>query len=153
MELASVRILEDRNIPFRLIELKDTAVSVQDVVKFSKGDIKTDEICKTMILKDKQGEKYAIFLLGSKKVDLSKAKEAIGEKVSIASIDEVNEVAGVQPGAVCPLLLDITIFVDEQVFEKEKINFGSGNHLFGIEISPKYLSKIIQFKTGDFSQL
>ncbi len=46
--------LKAKGIAFRLIELKDRAVSVDDVVRFSNGDIKKDEICKTMIIKTAQ---------------------------------------------------------------------------------------------------
>ena len=43
-------------------------------------------------------------------------------------------------------------FVDKKVFDSEKINFGSGDHLFGLEINSKDLKKIVDFKEVDVAQ-
>ncbi len=146
MNLLSSAILEKKGIRYRLIELEDRAITVADVVKHSSGNVNSDEICKTIIVKDEKGNKYAIFLLGGSRIDFSKAKKEIGAKVSIATADEVKETAGVEPGAVCPLLLKIPLFVDKHVLEEEKINFGSGDHLFGIEIEARDLEKAVEFR-------
>jgi prolyl-tRNA editing enzyme YbaK/EbsC (Cys-tRNA(Pro) deacylase) len=50
-------------------------------------------------------------------------------------------------------LLDVPLYVDERVFMKERINFGSGNHLYGIEMSPKDLAKVIDFKVVDAAKV
>ena len=100
MRLKSAEILGDKGIEYRLIELKERALSIEDVIRFSKAAINIDEICKTMILKDREGGRYAVLLLGSDRVDYGKANEAIGEKVSIASFAEVKEAVGVDPHGV-----------------------------------------------------
>jgi prolyl-tRNA editing enzyme YbaK/EbsC (Cys-tRNA(Pro) deacylase) len=65
----------------------------------------------------------------------------------------LKRATGKEPGAICLLLLDIPIFVDKRVFETEKINFGSGDHLYGLEISSNDLEKIIDFETIDVVQV
>jgi len=150
--MKAIAKLKEKGVKYRLIELSDRAVSVDDVVKFSKGELKRDEICKTLIVKDSEGKRYAIFLLGDAKIDFSKVKDLVGKKVSLASFDEVKEETGVEPGAVCPLVLNIPIFADKRVFEKKNINFGSGDQLFGIEVASKDLDKVIEFKVVDVAQ-
>jgi len=152
VKLRSAEILESLGIEYRLIELEERALSIEDVIRYSKEPINVDEICKTMILKDREGGRYAVFLLGGDRVDYRKAGEAIGKKVSIASFQEVKEAVGVDPGAVCPLLLELDLFVDSKVMALERINFGSGNHLYGLEIRPRDLEKIVDFRVADVAR-
>ncbi|GBE19707.1 prolyl-tRNA synthetase [archaeon BMS3Abin17] len=151
MKLKSIKILENQNIPYRLIKLSEKGVSFNDVIKYAENDINPDEICKTIVVKDKKGNKYAFFLKGSDKVDFFKAKEIIGQKISIVSYDGLVRATGTEPGAICPLLLDMPIYVDKRIFETEKINFGSGDHIYGLEINSKDLDKLIKFQICDIS--
>jgi len=148
-ELESVKILKQRGLEYRLIELEEKAISVGDVIRYSKTEIEPEEICKTIILKDRTGRKYAIFLLGNMRIDFNKAKRIIGSKVSVASFDEVVDATGVEPGAVCPLTLKIPLLIDRGVMSRERINFGSGNHLYGLEIQTQDLAKIIDYQLVD----
>lgn len=149
MKLKSARFLDNRRINYRIIELKEKAISVEDVIKYSKEKIDSNEICKTILLKDKDGLNYAMFLIGNHRIDFSKVKRIIGKKVDIMSYEEVKKVTGIELGAICPILLEMPIFIDKRVFERTKINFGSGDHLYGLEMSPRDLSKIIDFKIVD----
>lgn len=151
MELESVRRLVEKGVSYRLLELTEKAFTVEDVVKFAKDEINRDEICKTIILKDEDGNKYAVLLLGNHRIDFSKMKDAVGRKLRIASYKEVTKETGVEPGAVCPLVLDIPIFIDRRVLDLERVNFGSGDHLYGLEISPRELDIVIDFNVIDFA--
>lgn len=73
-------------------------------------------------------------------------------KVSIASFAEVKEAVGVDPWAVCPITLDIGLFVDRKVMELERINFGSGDHMYGLEIRTRDLEKVVGFRVVDISK-
>ena len=150
--LKSAGILDSHNIEYRLIELEKRALSIEDVIKYSKKEITAAEICKTMILKDREGGRYAVLLRGGDRVDYGKAREALGLKVSIASFVEVKEAVGVEPGDVCPIMLDIGLFVDRKVMELERINFGSGNHKYGLEIRTGDLEKIVGFRVVDVAK-
>ncbi len=152
MELESTRLLEEKGVDYRLIELTDRAVTVEDVVRYAKDAIDPDEICKTIVLKGRDGRMHAVFLRGRDRVDFGKLRGLVG-KASVAAPDEVEEATGVKPGAVCPLTLDIPIYVDERVFGMERINFGSGNHLYGIELSPRDLAKVMEFKVVDAAKV
>jgi len=149
---ASARLLKEKGIEYRLIELTGRAVTVEDVVRHAKDGVDPDEICKTIILKDRKGRMHAVFLRGRDRIDFRKLRGVIG-KVSVAAPDEVKEVTGLKPGAVCPLTLDIPLYVDERVFDIEKVNFGSGDHLYGLELASSDLTKVMDFRVVDAAEV
>lgn len=148
-ELESAKILEEKSIKFRIIKLSDKGVSVHDVIKFAEDDINPEEICKTIIVKDKKGNNYAFFLKGDQRIDFKKAKEVIGKKISIVSFEDLKKATGKEPGAICPILVDMSVYVDKKVLELDKIHFGSGDHHFGLEINAKDLEKAFEFEIVD----
>jgi len=152
-KLDSVKILEEKGVEYRLIELEDRAISVEDVVRFSRSEIRPEEICKTIIVKDGRGEMYAVLLAGDQRIDPDKAKGVIGGKVRIARFGEVKRATGVEPGAICPLLLEFPLLVDRGVLERERINFGSGDHLFGLEIRSEDLARVVDYTLVDVAEL
>ena len=145
-------ILQNMEIPYRLIELTDRAMTVQDVARFSQGDFKLEEICKTVIMKDDRGGRFAFFLIGTDRVDFLKAKRHAGRKLTVASPIDVREVTGVDPGAVCPLLLRIPLTVDRNVLRLERVNFGSGHHLYGIEMKTEDFLRAAEPTVDDIAE-
>jgi prolyl-tRNA editing enzyme YbaK/EbsC (Cys-tRNA(Pro) deacylase) len=150
--LDSVRALRDKGVAFRLIELSQRAVSVEDVVRYSVSEIAVDEICKTILLKDPDGEMHAALLPGSRRVDLKKVRGVVGVSVRIATFEEVKAATGVEPGAVCPILLKAPLLVDRRVLAKDRINFGSGHHLYGLEIDPRDLERVVEYRLADIAE-
>ena len=149
MKLRVEERLQEAGVEYRLIELDDRAISVEDVVAYSKNEINPNEICKTILVKSKQLF-YALFLRGADKIDFKKLKKTIG-KTRIASLEEVKEITGVDPGAVCPVMVPVPVIVDMKVLELENVNFGSGNHMFGIEIKRRDLDKALEYELADIS--
>ncbi len=150
--LLAVKILELNCVSYRLIELSDRALSVQDVIRFSRGDFNIREICKTIILKDDNEGKYAFFLVGSDRIDFSKAEKNIGKRLKMVNSNEVRVFTGVDPGAVCPLLLPVPIAVDKRVLKLEKVNFGSGDHRYGLEIATTDFLRIVPHSVIDITK-
>jgi prolyl-tRNA editing enzyme YbaK/EbsC (Cys-tRNA(Pro) deacylase) len=72
--------------------------------------------------------------------------------VKIAAFEEVKATTGVEPGAVCPILLRVQLLVDRRVLAKERINFGSGHHSYGLEIDPRDLDKIVEYREVDIAE-
>ena len=151
-KLRSEEVLESKCVKYRLMELEERALSIEDVIRHSKDEINVDEICKTMILKDREGGRYVVLLLGRDRVDYGKASRAIGRKVSLASFKEVKEAVGVEPGAVCPLTQEINLLVDRKVMWRKRINFGSGHHMYGLEIRTRDLEKVVGFRVVEIAK-
>jgi prolyl-tRNA editing enzyme YbaK/EbsC (Cys-tRNA(Pro) deacylase) len=143
-------ILDGAGVEYRVMKLTDRAVSVDDVIQFSKGEINPSEICKTIIVKAKTGF-TALFLRGSDRVNFKKLKGVTG-KARIASHEDVMEVAGVMPGAVCPLLVPVPVIVDWKLFALDMVNFGSGDHLYGVEMRSADLYRVLDFTVADFTE-
>ena len=61
MKLKAAEILENKGINHRLIKLSEKGISFEDVIKYSLENINPDEICKTIIVKDKRNNRYALF--------------------------------------------------------------------------------------------
>jgi len=145
VSLESTQKLDEAGVEYSLFKLDKQAFTVEDVVKYSKGRVNVDEICKTMILTDDEGYGCGLLLLGISRVDFKRLKTITGKILRLASRKQVVDLTGIEPGAICPIILDIPLFVDGQVFTKNRINFGSGNHLFGIEMNPIDLIKIVDY--------
>ena len=143
-------ILEGAGVEYRVIELTDRAVSVEDVVRFSKEDINPGEICKTIIVKSKAGF-TALFLRGSDRVSFKKLRGVTGN-ARIASSEDVMEITGVMPGAVCPLLVPVPVIVDWKLLALDRVNFGSGDHLYGVEMKSADLYMVMDFMVADISE-
>ncbi|OGD61474.1 hypothetical protein A3K78_03055 [Candidatus Bathyarchaeota archaeon RBG_13_52_12] len=146
------RLLTEKGIKYRLIELTGRAMTVADVARYSKGDINVREICKTVIMKDGEGGYYAFFLVGTDHVDLIKARRLTGKNLRIANPAEVRDSANVDPGAVCPLTLRIPLIVDSRITALKHVNFGSGHHLYGIEMKTRDLLRIFPYTVADIAE-
>jgi prolyl-tRNA synthetase len=150
--LEAERILREKGIPYRLIDLTDRAMTVADVIRFSKGDFPAEEVCKTVIMRDDSGGLYAFMLVGTDRVDFLKAKRLTGKKLGVASPEEVRASAGVDPGAVCPLTLRIPLTIDTRVTKLPRVNFGSGHHLHGIEMCTTDFFRVCFHIVADIAQ-
>lgn len=145
VSLRSTQKLDEAGVEYSLFRLDKQAFTVDDVVKYSKGRVKIDEICKTMILTDDRRYSCGLLLLGASQIDFEKLKEVTGRNLHLASRKKVIELTGIEPGAICPIILEIPLLADGQVFDKNRINFGSGNHLYGIELDPVDLIKVVNY--------
>ena len=146
VSLKATQKLDEACVEYSQFRLDKQAFTVDDVVKYSKGRVKIDEICKTMILTDDRGYGCGLLLLGVSRIDFGKLEQGTGRILHLVGRKKVVELTGIEPGAICPIILDIPLLVDEQVFMKNRINFGSGDHLYGIELDPKDLIKVVDYK-------
>ena len=150
--LEAERFLAERGIPYRLIELTDRAMTAADVALYTKGDIHTEEICKTVIMRDDSWNRYAFLLVGTDRVDPLKVEKLTGRKLAVTSPAEVRDTTGVEPGAVCSITLRIPLIIDQRVAKLQHANFGSGRHLFGIEMRTVDLQRAVPHTVADIAQ-
>jgi len=139
--------LRKLGLHFKILELCEPAVSVRDVVNKSQGDVKVDEICKTLLMKGK--DPFAVLIKGLDKVDLKKVENLIKHKVRFLSREEIKMQFEFELGEVCPLFLEIPVIVDKKVLELETANMGSGDLFCGIEMNPRDILKCINHKIED----
>ncbi|MFP3950922.1 MAG: aminoacyl-tRNA deacylase [Candidatus Bathyarchaeia archaeon] len=149
MRLRVSEELDSIGVYHRLIKLTGRAKSTEDVIRYSVDALDPEEVCKTIILKTIEGGHYAALLQGRDSIDLEKAEEYLGVEVKLASIEDVRNVTGMAVGAICPVLLKMPIMVDKRILRHEKINFGSGHHLYGIEVCTRDLGKALDYTLVD----
>ena len=125
------KYLKDRKINHRISDLGGEIFKVEDVIK---AGINPDQILKTLIIRStvKKGlelkDKYfALVLRGKDRVEFKKVRRLFGGKSDLARPEEVKKVAGVPVGAVCPILLDIPIYIDRGAMSLKHVNMGSGD--------------------------
>lgn len=154
MELPVEKLLKEKGIEYRLIKLSQKARTVDDVAKDPEGEVRLDEICKTIILRGKKsGKNIAVLLRGTDMINFAEAEKVFGEGAALANKEQVKKAAGVEPGAVCPFLLNVELFVDKRVMEIKKMNCGSGDHLYGLEVHTRYLAKAAGYKIVDLAKI
>jgi prolyl-tRNA editing enzyme YbaK/EbsC (Cys-tRNA(Pro) deacylase) len=124
---------------------------VQD---FAKEKVNIEQICKTIIVKGRKTDTcYGILLRGNDRLDFKLAKKELGEEIKIADREDVFKIAEVEPGAVCPFILNAPLFVDRKVLLLERINCGSGYHLAGLEFKTEDLVKGKEFTVIDVAKV
>lgn len=131
------KYLKQNGVNFEVINLPSTAISVDDVVRLTGGQIKREEIVKTLIVKLKSGDFIACLLKGDNRLK----KCNIIERLALN--EEVLKITKVKPGAVCPILIGIPVIVDQKVMELKRVNMGSGDHLKGLEMDLSDLLKVL----------
>ena len=70
----------------------------------------------------------------------------------MAKPEEVKKVAGVPVGAVCPILLDVPIYIDRGAMSLKHVNMGSGDLTYELEMDFEDLLSVIgSYKVADLS--
>ncbi len=141
--------LKNFGIEYRILEFNEAARTSEDVARLY--NINPREIVKTLILKTNEDKYYAVILPGVFKIDSKKLLKVLNAKsIRFLNLEELRSQTIFEPGEVCPILIEkIPILIDKTVFETEKINFGSGDLYYGIEIRSKDLQKIIKAEIVD----
>lgn len=104
---------------------------------------------KNLFLRNKNGKQhYLVIVPDSKKADLKKFEQKIGDKkISFASAERLMKYLGVTPGSVTPFALindsekHIIVIVDESLWKEEIVNF-----------HPLINTATVGIKTGDFKK-
>lgn len=142
------KYLKDKKIKHKISDLggdlpagKAGIYKVEDVIK---AGVNPDQILKTLIIRSTvnpqvakasrgweglefKNKYFAIALRGKDRVDFKKVKRLFGGKSELAKPAEVQKVAGVPVGAVCPILLNIPVYFDRKAMDLKHVNMGSGD--------------------------
>ena len=150
------KYLKDKKINHKISDLGGEVYKVEDVIK---AGVNPDQILKTLIIRStvKEGlefkDKYfALVLRGKDRIDFKKVRRLFGGKSELAKPAEVKKVAGVPVGAVCPILLDIPIYIDKSAMDLKHVNMGSGDLTKELEMDFENLLSVIgSYKVSDLS--
>lgn len=147
--LKAIEKIKKSGVYFRVLDIGKPARTAEEVAMFY--DINPREIIKTLIIKAND-HVYAVMIPGVFKIDNKKLSKILGKSnIRFLNNEELLSMGFFQ-GEVCPVLIGKEILVDKRVFETEKINFGSGDIYFGIEINSKDLMNLIKGKIVDVAK-
>jgi Ala-tRNA(Pro) deacylase len=109
------------------------------------------EGAKALILKSDTSH-VMIVVPADKQVEISKIESRLDSKVSLESPDIIKSQYGLDIGAVPPIgtMFGMKVYVDNKLFENERIAFNSGLRTSSIIMNPKDLSTVMDFEKGDF---
>lgn len=101
---------------------------------------------KSLFIKSKSSNYYIFITIEKNKLSSNKVKKLIGEKVSIASIQELKQITGSTPGCVSPFgySQNISVIVDKEIFNYDKFVFSPGKSEITIEMKTKDINKILE---------
>lgn len=104
---------------------------------------------KTLFLKSKKGDNYYLFItLASERMDSKLLKNLLGEKITMVTGDEMQELTGMVPGCMTPFGLKDElinkIVVDQKIYDEDKLILAFGSETMSVEMSPKDLKTILE---------
>jgi len=138
--------LNSKGIPFEEVEFSDTAISARLADTSLKGNYAPANAIKTLLVKGKTGV-VAVILKGEDKIDSEKLKALIG-KWSVVTTGELETDFGLIPGGINPFVLDVPVFVDEQVLTLKVLSMGAGSVSKGINMKTEDFANNLKFKTA-----
>ncbi len=124
------KYLKSKKLPYKIIDLGEEVYTVKGV---KDAGIDEDEIVKTLIVRT--GKQFvALAIRGKDRIDFKKVRKLFGSKSELAKPDEVMKICKVPVGAVCPILLNIPIYIDRRVMDLTRVHLGSGDLTRGLEM-------------------
>jgi Cys-tRNA(Pro) deacylase len=149
--LRSLRYLESKSVPYKIIELTETPRTAQDIERLYGCSL--NQVLKTVVLMSDAGP-LVIVLQGNRKINHEKIKKLLNiTELRMASPTDVQQITGYAIGGVSPfgLLSTAKTVLDRAVFSEKKINIGSGDPRIGIELSSDDLQNIWEGEIADIS--
>lgn len=133
--------LEEAGIDFELVE-HQTVESCREAAE-ARG-LDTRQVVKSLIV-ERGGDVFHICVPGDR--ELSEKK--FGEH-RMAEPEKSRQLTGQQSGTVHPFSSDLKHFIDERVFEREKISHTVGNSTEGVIYNPKDFREALRSQDIDF---
>jgi len=116
-----------------------------------------EEMVKSILLREKGGERYAMACLtGDDRLLTQAVREYLPgdwKRLSFASKEEIAEITGYTMGAVAPLCLPegMPVVFDESIPKCQKVNISSGDPMAGIELGTTDLIKLSGARIGSIA--
>lgn len=121
-------------VKYEFFELEDASTSN---IASKNIDVHLEYIGKTIVFSNEKKEFFAVLISSIYKVKQSKLAKLFGYKdVRLAKPEEVLNVTGYEVGGVAPFDLNIPLYIDKELMNKEYIYVGGGDkkHLLKVRV-------------------
>ncbi len=139
------RFLDERGLDFEIVEQDNPTLDCDDAAK--ERGVGTDQIVKSLII-EADGEEYHCLVPGDRKL----SEKKFGKEYRMVEPERSEEITGQESGTVHPFASDLKHFVDERIFEKERVSFTRGDRLHGVIISPEEFRKALELAGFDWER-
>lgn len=138
-----MRVLEQKKIPYQ-------GYQWEDVSKLKVAS----PIFKTLVTQGKSGDHFVFVIPVTKELNLKKAAKVVGEKnIHMIKEKELLPLTGYVHGGCSPIGMkkQFTTVLDESAKDSDKILFSGGKVGFSVEVDPRDLVDVINFKLADIA--
>lgn len=133
--------LKEKSLEFELVKQENETLSCDDAAR--ERGLETDQIVKSLII-ESDGQYFHCLVPGDR--ELSEKK--FGKEYRMADPEKSRAITGQESGTVHPFASELKHFVDERIFEKNRISFTRGDRLHGVILTPEKFEKAL--KLADF---
>ena len=111
---------------------------------------KQENILKTLIFI--ADNPVAVLCPGNTTVSEKKLKRTTGHEARLATPEEVTKHTGYHIGGVSPFDLEIPVYMEKSILNKDRVKPAAGSKITGVSITPKDLKTISNAQTADISR-
>jgi len=144
-----MRWLEQRQIPYEVIEFDDSIHSAEGVAAFI--GTSPEHVYKTLVvLPEGKSKPMLVMLAGDRSLDLKALAKAVGYKrVEMASHQMAEKLTGLKVGGISALALTAKnwpIYIDEAALALESLYMSAGQRGINLKVPVKPLIEALQIK-------
>ena len=119
------QFITDNGLTAKIVDLPTSTETVEESCKALSCE--PENIVKSMVVTDRQGQYYLVLLQGNRKIKTTKLKKLLSVKdVKLASPSEVKEQTGYVVGDVPPISVKLPSIIDELVLNQKMVYAGGG---------------------------
>jgi prolyl-tRNA editing enzyme YbaK/EbsC (Cys-tRNA(Pro) deacylase) len=144
--------LEQRGIAYGMLTHERTYTSIGEARALG---FEADEVAKTILL-DLESGHAAVIVPASKRLDMRRVKEAVGDRhARLATEDEIErDLAGFELGSLPPIpsLLGIPAYVDPELLDHQTIVFAAGTQTESVQARTEDLFRDERYGTAHLTR-
>lgn len=137
--------LDEKSLEFELVEQENETLSCDDAAR--ERGLETDQIVKSLII-ESGGKFFHCLVPGDRKL----SEKKFGKEYRMADPEKSKEITDQESGTVHPFASNLEHFVDERIFEKERISFTRGDRLHGVILTPEKFEKALKLADFDWER-
>jgi len=148
----AVRIIEQHEINFELVEYEFNEDEIDAVSVANKINANPEEVFKTLVARNNENKVLVFVIPGNYELDLKKAALASGsKKVELITLKELLPLTGYIRGGCSPVGMkkDFPTFIDETAQLFEQIYVSAGVRGTQVRINPDELKKLVNAGYAD----
>lgn len=150
----AVRALEEKGIPYRLLEQAHKSKNVHEAA--AERGVDERQVVKSLLVRGVDKKHALVLVRGDQRLSLKKLARVAGVKsFEMAPPDDVPRITGYQIGAVAPLGLrrpDVPVYVDHHILEQDRVSVSAGRHDAGLELATQDLILAVAGQVADVTE-